>query len=1386
MQGRMDGCTGRRSGSKTILAAMLVALLALSANSVRAACNDPDGDGYGSPGSGDCSNGAANDCNNNNPNIHPGATERCNGVDDNCNSQTDEGFTFFGVDVDTNSVTAGQQINLPLGAQCQDGVGFCTAQGTVACAANGLSAECNAVNPAPESEGPPGNASCGDLVDNDCDGLEDFEDAGCQGPERCDGFDNNNNGQVDEAFPNKGGPCSAGVGACFGSGNFICAPDGSGLICNAFTPAPGVESPASSLVCHDGIDNDCDGKTDLQDATCQEAEKCDGVDNDGDSQIDEGFTTGTPCASGVGACQSAGVTKCSPDGTGTICGAVAKTAAPEGPTGPTCHDSIDNDCDGSADQNDASCNANALVATCNLAPSICRDCSGWYVINYAVTGASVDAEITAELIALDAAGNVVESLNVQNGDIANLNAFNYPANCVTAETVGGIHQIFAPVPLLRVSVKDTAGRAFAFCSNTPYLDVVEPSGQTITESAGDVMPALAAIPNVNPKTLEVIVDGVNIVSLMGLNPATAFPGGPYNGAFLLFGKSVTVTDLIVRTAPPGTMSSNTVSFNIQGLGCGEHVVRVEGDQLPGALKSPPPSWCYLDDLLDRGSANGFAVEIFTPLEDEVTAGGPTRVTGEACHGRHIAEVIVNGKTLDTSGQTFTPGNGPDGGDLYKFNVDVTLPQTNYRQLVDTGVPQIGSFMHGANRLVLQATDDDLNATFESRMFAVGPVLTAPTPGLRDGVLVENAFTLAVSANGLEEYFDAFNIAARELLAEQIRSKLEGLTTNGTISEDKIGCCDVGVEIKFHDVSVDASNFTVTVTPQQDQIVIDIILPTFTFQMDVKGKCCDGGCGFFCLCARKLDSTVEIHGADVRFSFILTEDIIKGLAQLQSITIESGTYSMGATIREDGSAKCGFSLFSILTLGLKDAIEAIVAAFWDVVVPDDFFKAGEIKQKIVELKGDMGDVKEFRMGDKEELEDVKLKLEFAVGNVSITPNGVAASVNATFIPQVIDPEAADIPGTPLTPAPLPEPPITDPGGNPAKGLTVAVSDDVFNQLMSGLTKTGQLKSTFEHTTTIQSLLTEDCASLPNTAPLFRQARCIGRTNLGNDTICDTTYPAPVLDLGKRTACKNEQQKYEDKLLVPGTDIVMRAKVEIPPKLFLNDDASTANSVECEFHYDQISISLVADRNGQPGLQGAPGSFPPCFGADPSTVTECALWEACLNVQAHIALERGSKTREDGKVVPTIRVLVTEIVPPDLETGHLCDGTTVADPDDTIADAFQSPLLDFLNEKLRENTPELATEGLTFGGHATFSVDAELIAIENAPANGFADYIGITADIIPETLQQVADPAAFISCLSGPSSPMPQSNDCSSYDYNHNGKVDLFDFARLQKMYAPAPH
>jgi len=74
------------------------------------------------------------------------------------------------------------------------------------------------------------------------------------------------------------------------------------------------------------------------------AEICDGLDNDCDGVIDDGFVLGGPCTEGVGACERPGFTVCDAGGAGIQCSAVPGTPFPE-----AC-DGADNDCDGLVDE----------------------------------------------------------------------------------------------------------------------------------------------------------------------------------------------------------------------------------------------------------------------------------------------------------------------------------------------------------------------------------------------------------------------------------------------------------------------------------------------------------------------------------------------------------------------------------------------------------------------------------------------------------------------------------------------------------------------------------------------------------------------------------------------------------------------------------------------------------------------------------------------------------------------------------------------------------------------------------------------------------------------------------------------------------------------------
>jgi len=231
----------------------------IAANWLR--CNDPcnptcapedkDGDGWDS----------TIDCDDNNPDINPDASEICDGLDNDCDGATDEDFPG-------------------IGTACSEGIGQCERSGTIVCSPDQTGTICNAV-------------------------------AGEPSIEICDGLDNDCDGAVDEGDPGGGGACNTGLlGICSSgtqhcqSGAIQCVQDNmpSSEVCDGLdndcnpASADGSEDPMTGTAC-DGPDSDlCDegtyscvgGSLSCSDNTSSTVDLCNGMDDDCDGSSPDG------------------------------------------------------------------------------------------------------------------------------------------------------------------------------------------------------------------------------------------------------------------------------------------------------------------------------------------------------------------------------------------------------------------------------------------------------------------------------------------------------------------------------------------------------------------------------------------------------------------------------------------------------------------------------------------------------------------------------------------------------------------------------------------------------------------------------------------------------------------------------------------------------------------------------------------------------------------------------------------------------------------------------------------------------------------------------------------------------------------------------------------
>ncbi len=287
----------------------------------------------------------------------PTTDTTCDGRDDNCNGQIDEGY-------------------VNVASTC--GVGSCRRSGVATCVGGAIQDSC--------VEGAPGSsdANCNG-IDEDCDGEADQDydavltscgagvckasgETDCVGgvvvdscragstsnttDTTCDGVDDNCNGQIDEGYVAVATSC--GIGPCGRTGTRTCV---SGVLQDSCRPG----TPAATDTTCNGIDDNCNGTK------------------------DEGYLV-TTSSCGVGACVRSGNNTC-------VNGSVVNSCTPgaPGPSDTTCN-GIDDNCNGTKDEGYPVSSTSCGVGAC--AASGVMSCVGGTVKNSCVAGTGAANDTT--------------------------------------------------------------------------------------------------------------------------------------------------------------------------------------------------------------------------------------------------------------------------------------------------------------------------------------------------------------------------------------------------------------------------------------------------------------------------------------------------------------------------------------------------------------------------------------------------------------------------------------------------------------------------------------------------------------------------------------------------------------------------------------------------------------------------------------------------------------------------------------------------------------------------------------------------------------------------------------------------------------------------------
>jgi hypothetical protein len=1302
---------------------------------------------------GTCQDGIDNDCDDVADIQDTGCqqAELCDGIDNDGDGLADETFN--------------------IGASCSTGIGQCAKPGAIVCTGPNSSG-CSASAGNPKNEGAEFGNSCGNGVDDDCDTFADAADPACAGfgaTELCNGADDDGDGTIDEGFPNKGLPCTAGVGACTNAGVFQCSADGSATECSV-SAGPAADESETAGTCADFVDNDCDGSADAADGGC------------GSAYADLGVTCSLPYRTGRPGNDCNGKNIITFDGgQATDVKADLLALSPEGDV----LGIIENVQNGEEAQ---------LASRVNLK----------------VDTLAHRYKIHAPVPLLRVVGRKGSVEDVAYCGILPYMELTEPKGVTISLSESDKQEVRAYLPLVNVntlSVKLDGIDVLAAIGINPGASFPTGAGALCTTAGACVFQVPAGCGDgsmVNVEISNLRVEGLDT----GIAPDA-------------------------RAGVEAPDQVNTVSFTVSGLPAGGHIFFLTAQPMPLPRRLATPCHVddltdtgtlsafgiQIDNPVDQQIVATAPVQV----QGTVCSGNPIarlRING--------GEVDVT----SPGQQTCTAGDGVSSADECVVNFDESLPEKVLADAV-TGSAVNASYKRGGNRVVADASDDKGNRTFNTEVvFGLGAVqpealaLLDSLPkqaGLRAMVdevqmamatEIDPAFVVGLEEAAVQKFFNEKCQGAIDQFSARAQSALSGKTF-GTFDVQPDCSCDlnnVPVVLESLTFTPTTANPACAVDFQAGKIGVTVHLPSVHVQVGAHRSCTTRGIFGECVARTKVDLTAVTNVTDISFAFTITETQIEtksppnkddffftwnifdqdGNSAINTVGTcannperecygnkKAGTEGAGTSSQCDGGVCNGFVanpsfdpvthqdvgiecygaaictffeavaavLVTIFTFGLVDGFDLIGFLEFDFDVNPDFLD---------ELKAAEPDAMAL---DEVEVDEGKVSqagfASFTPGQIDVTiqDGGLTVAFPATFETTLVDPTVPETPPAVATPADAPTVsqliPVSD-------DISLLIADDVFNRLFKAMQESGKLKacSNADALTVDQLLPAESaggCESLPATNVITAglQGIChairIPEVNPATDWTQCLALPESDTEAktnAKRGACVGflDGDCTEFPLFTAGrtacaaapardiraTDsVIICAREDMAPDLTIAQSASAAPTVQTSLFLEDLNVVFALDR-GNDGFGGVLEDLPGCWGADGNGVPDCRLYAACADLTVTTSMGIDSSQCQPNQA--GFVFALDSVIPSSLDLGALCSAGTDTDDSSILEEAVTSLVTKAVADNTETFMPPICVDGLDLNNTLDFnSPDARLFGFTTNGGTGFADFLAITVGL-----------------------------------------------------------